>query len=225
MRPIERKERGIFARTKRVNRLADVLAELSKLGVGPGLELRSSAAGPKIALAERKDQAWAAITGSTLSGDRYTYSWQEVEFTGSGYTGWTTKSGGQTGTNNAYNLAEVPTKTYRFRPVPDDTVVRLHRLRGTAENWWFNGDENQDTNVLVAAPDTLKVLDGTSDPWSLVDDKGKGVRFTVYRSAYVEPDKTLYQYGRVLTFDDSGRLISVSAEEESVVFTGVESCA
>ncbi len=50
---------------------------------------------------------WAKITGNTsLGGSQWTYSWSEVFKDTTGYTGWATKSGGLSGTDNAYNSME-----------------------------------------------------------------------------------------------------------------------
>ena len=227
-----RHARGGVVRTEEYNELVDLVNTLATAPAAPNMEMRSIGGKPAYASIGGTgvtDGIWVKITGSTLiaapNDTRYTYSWAEVEWTGAGYSGWTTKTAGRTGTNNAYNLAEVPLKTFRFRPVPNDTIVLLHQIRTTV--YWFNGDENADTNVsgtyvtIVHDPDD-KTVD--TDTWDITVNDGNGVKVKFLTAVvYNATDHVLYQKYRMLTFDDGGRLIAVGGETQDTV-TNFVSC-
>ena len=105
---------------------------------------------------------WARITGNAASGThRWTYSWVEVEKTIAGYGGWTTLSGGRSG-STAYNTIEdmntgadahvegngvdpanldpavTGSDTFAFMPCSTDNVVRMWPVQvGSAIEYWF----------------------------------------------------------------------------------------
>jgi len=100
---------------------------------------------------------WIQITGhSTDSTNRYTYTFVEVEKTSAGYGGWTTKSGGQTGTarntiedmNDAAGMqgcgvtvANLDTAdyTYTITPCPTGNIILARRVKiSDTTEYWFS---------------------------------------------------------------------------------------
>ena len=77
---------------------------------------------------------WAQITGSS-GPDQYTYTFQQVRLSGSGYGGWVTVTDGITG--SAYNSFE-ESGTFSGA-VPTDTVVWMHVVRTGPRDkqFWF----------------------------------------------------------------------------------------
>ncbi len=230
-----RHARGGVVRAEEYNELVDLVNTLITAPAAPGMEMRSIGGKPAYASIGGTGATggiWVKITDSDLiaapNNTRYTYSWEEVEWNGTGafigYAGWTTKAAGRTGTNNAYNLAEVPLKTFRFRPVPNDTIILLYQIRTTV--YWFNGDENADTNVdgtyvtLVHDPDD-KTVD--TDTWDIKENDGDGVKAKFLTAVvYNTTDHILYQKYRQFTFDDGGRVIAIGAETLDTVTPFVE---
>jgi hypothetical protein len=85
---------------------------------------------------------WAQIVGHMSDGSRYTYSWQAVEKTISGYSGWTPM--GLSG-SGAYDMSETDPGTdnlpLNLYPVASGRIVRMHRVAGpNGEEFWFNAD-------------------------------------------------------------------------------------
>jgi hypothetical protein len=103
---------------------------------------------------------WARITGNTevtADHNQWTYSFVEIEKTTAGYGGWTTLSGGRTGTDTAYNSIEdmnddagvqgngvdvtnLDTADYTFalQPAPTGAIVRMWtETVGSTPEYWF----------------------------------------------------------------------------------------
>lgn len=110
---------------------------------------------------------YAKITGSTQDGSnkRWKYSWEQVEKTAVGYGGWTTKSGGLSGTQNAFNHIENMNSssggygngvsstnlvgTIDIKAVPNNAIVSLELVRflvsGTpTKEYWFRYENGVD---------------------------------------------------------------------------------
>jgi len=103
---------------------------------------------------------WARLTGhaeaDSPAQNRWTYSWAEVEKTTAGYGGWTTKSGGRSGTNNAFNsiedmndgtalegngvdLDDVRWFYTQYLPAATGDVVWMEPVRvGAVTEYWFS---------------------------------------------------------------------------------------
>jgi hypothetical protein len=108
---------------------------------------------------------FARITGNaeadTPAQNRWVYAWSEVEKTTAGYGGWTTLSGGRSGTTstdparntvedmndgagvegNGVDVANLDTDTYTFaiQPIPAGVIVRIYKVLLTtgAVEYWF----------------------------------------------------------------------------------------
>lgn len=83
------------------------------------------------------------ITGSSqdFNNSRYIYDFTEVEHTGEGYGGWTTKPGGITG--QAYNGMEVASNA--SEAVANDSIVFVAKVN---DEWWFSSG----TSISSSAP-------------------------------------------------------------------------
>jgi len=83
---------------------------------------------------------WAKITGSSsIGGNRWKYSWEEVKRSSTGYSGWTVKTDGRSGTLDdkpAYNLFEFDGKAPEA--VSYGTIVRIWRAyyKGGITYWF-----------------------------------------------------------------------------------------
>jgi len=87
----------------------------------------------------------ARITGATqvVAGQKWTYSWENVHKDDVGYGNWDDYTGGLTGTDNAYNLAEEQGE--ETNRVPDGSVVFLHQVitpdpEDDVEFWFYSGE-------------------------------------------------------------------------------------
>ena len=109
---------------------------------------------------EEGEGFWARITGHTSDGDnQWTYSWEQVEKTSTGYGEWAAVSPSVAGTDNAYNTLEdmnaatgtqgngvdadnldTDDFTFTIQPCPAGAIVRLHELGIEGEDdpeFWF----------------------------------------------------------------------------------------
>lgn len=130
-----------------VEQLASAVS--GQLKVGPGLQMQQGTKDTVLSVSPGlvgDTSFWAEITGATADGDRWKYSWQEVEKTGDGYADWDVPGGGlgRTGSANAYNGDELATDDYDA--VPTGTIVRLRRVakaEGMAgDEYWFCSNED-----------------------------------------------------------------------------------
>ena len=106
-----------------------------------------------------EDGFWAEITGyaeaDSPAQNRWTYSWKEKVKTSTGYGGWTDRSGGRSGTNNAYNSIEdmndgvliegngvdIDWRWFgeEYLPCPVGDIVWMRPVTvGSATEYWFN---------------------------------------------------------------------------------------
>jgi hypothetical protein len=99
---------------------------------------------------------WAKITASTADGtNRWKYSWVEVYKSAAGYAGWSTLTGGRSGTTNARNSIEDMNSgtdvqgngvdvanllgTFALQPCPANCIVRMHQVGfGSTTEYWFS---------------------------------------------------------------------------------------
>jgi hypothetical protein len=181
----------------------------------------SGAAGPQGPPGTGGHDYWGRISASTYASGMWTYNWMEAASTSGG---WVSPSGAVSGT--AKNMAEVPSGSYKYRPVPSGSVVALYSVEtsgASGSTWWFSESMNQDTNTAVSGS-SLKTLAWTtalnSDTWSLTADQGKGVAASgLTELFYSSTDHKFYQRLRGWTADDSGRLIGIGAESQNAFFT------
>ena len=144
-----------------LNRLARTVAGLSdfagQLSIfdGDGIYIRPGPKGPTGGTG-----FWAEITGHTSDGDnQWTYSWEQVEKTSTGYGEWTAVSPSVTGADNAFNTLEdmnaatgtqgngvdadhldTDEFTFTIQPCPTGAIVRLHEVDVSGETdseYWF----------------------------------------------------------------------------------------
>lgn len=173
------------------NALLDVVEQLvngtaGKLRVGPGLQMQQGSTDTVLSVSPgmvSDTSFWAKITGSAAAGDRFTYSWEEVEKTGDGYTGWDVPgTGGRSGTNDAYNGDEYDDAVYSA--VPTNTVVRMRKVNaveGMADaEYWFNSNED---------------VGGTTDAGFWASIGAATAETDRYRYAFTEVELTGSGYG------------------------------
>lgn len=97
-----------------INDFRDGVARFDSLLVTHPLVLSRSPFGVTLSLLDFNQERFVVrITGNTRDGSnwRWTYSFTEVIKTTTGWSGWTDKSGGRTGSNNLYNLIETQNGT------------------------------------------------------------------------------------------------------------------
>lgn len=139
---------------------------------GPGILVTGGASNDVIALAPGFRPAggfWARVTASTADGtNRWTYTFSEVQKTGAGYTGWSIRSGGRTGTarntfedindaagiqGNGINIdGSAFPDNFDIQPIPAGTivwVVRVVRAGSQVAEFWLS---------------YVNAVDGTCDP-------------------------------------------------------------
>jgi hypothetical protein len=105
--------------------------------------------------------------------------------------------------------------------VNDETLAEGHGIRWNAEEGrWENGQvsggaaEDPDTEIDTLGGDTEGSETASSDTWDVENEAAHGLAlWQVCRVVYSETgDKKIYAYVRLMTFDKTGRLYSVSGE-------------
>ena len=133
---------------------------LATTQAGPGILVTGGSSNDTVSLASgfRRQPAFTAkISASTsLGNNQWTYTFAEVTKTGTGYTEWTTRTGGRSGTahnlfedmndgagiqGNGINIdgADFP-EGFAVQAVPTGTVVMVHRIveSGGDQEFWFS---------------------------------------------------------------------------------------
>lgn len=110
--PIDDIRPGDVPSAQERNEDKEALRRALKLTFGPGFRVEPINGGLVVSLATQSapTEFYARITGNVADGtNRWKYSWVEIVKSGAGYGGWTTKSGGRSGTtttNPARNYGE-----------------------------------------------------------------------------------------------------------------------
>jgi hypothetical protein len=167
---------------------------------------------------------YARITGSVAAdnpaGNRYNYTWAEVNKPTAGYDGWALKTGGRTGTaengNYARNIIEL-LGVDATEPVETDEIVILHSVAlpsGVTEYWFDRGD-----TLPTGSTDNPKILaftQGTadSDTWDTTTDKIAVQLQVVTDHQYDTTSHKLQMKTRTMLFSSLGWLASISAESD-----------
>jgi len=182
MKTLRKMKAGSYVPAELYNDLVEAVQELQGLKVGPGLEKRNNTiclAASQASEVAATSGVWAKITGSATYGDfgRFRYSWVEVEKTGVQEDGWTEKSGGLSGTTNAYNFYEYILPNAAWEGVPDNSIVWMYEKISVdgATEWWF---AHPVISAWAGDADTVTVVTNVNWTGALLQQTKKVLTFT-----------------------------------------------